>query len=84
MCCTQRERMIQSCIVIIILMLFLTTIVGKADAAWTDMNEDHQIWNFWGSSATDIIGVGCKGIILHYDGNSEGMWSEMLDTTHYA
>ncbi len=84
MCCTRGKEIIQSIMVGIVLMLFLTTIVGKADAAWTDMNEDHQIWNVWGSSATDVIGVGCKGIILHYDGNQAGTWSEMLDITHYA
>ena len=84
MCCTRVKELMRSMMVLFVVMLFFTSIAVRADAAWTDMNEDHQIWNIWGSAANDVIGVGCKGIILNYDGNKEGMWTEMLDTSHYA
>ena len=51
----------------------------NARAGWTPMESGTtlELRGVWGSSATDVFAVGVGGIILHYDGNPEGIWSAM-------
>ena len=35
----------------------------------------------WGSSASDVFAVGTDGTIRHYNGNPEGTWSAMDNST---
>jgi len=39
-----------------------------------------DLWDVWGSSATDVWAVGSNGAIVHYDGTR---WSRALDSVSY-
>jgi hypothetical protein len=35
----------------------------------------YELRGVWGSAADDVFAVGIGGVIRHYDGNEEGSWS---------
>jgi hypothetical protein len=41
----------------------------------------HNLWDLWGSSATDVWAVGDLGSILHYEG---ARWESALDSVSYC
>lgn len=55
---------------------------GNLGGNWTFMNTgptDRNLYDIWGSSATDVYAVSTGGIIIHYDGNLDGIWT-LIDT----
>ncbi len=53
-------------------------------AGWTYMEAgiNNDLYDVWGSSATDVFIVGTLGSVLHYDGNPEGTWTDMEHRGH--
>jgi hypothetical protein len=54
-----------------------------AKADWQTMSSENTsgLSGVWGSSGTDVFAVGNGGTILHYNGNSDGSWSAMENST---
>jgi len=77
------HKLLSKLILFSFLMIFL-----KYDAAalagWSSMDTEvtNVLYDVWGSSATDVFAVGTLGFVLHYDGNSEGTWSDMDHRGH--
>jgi len=59
------------------------SLFGIAQAEWTPMDSGttNALRGVWGSSATDVFAVGIGGVILYYDGNPEGSWSPMQNSS---
>lgn len=54
---------------------------GRAEWSSMESGTVNELRGVWGSSATDIFTVGVGGIILHYDGNQEGIWYPMQNSS---
>ena len=49
---------------------------------WQNPRPDGNILNsVWCSSPTDVFAVGENGLILHFDGNSDKLWTPMISGT---
>jgi hypothetical protein len=55
----------------------------RAVADWSAMESGttYELRGVWGSAADDVIAVGIGGVIRHYDGNAEGSWSSMENSS---
>lgn len=66
-------------LVVFILMLFLLVFSKNVNAGWTLMNgttSGDGYYDIWAHSETEVFLSGCFGTRMHYDGNSDEMWSE--------
>jgi hypothetical protein len=59
------------------------SLAGTAWAAWTTMDSGttYELRGVWGSSETAVFAVGIGGVIISYDGNPEGTWSPMQNSS---
>ena len=66
-----------------LLLLLVVAIPTSSLADWTAMESGttYELRGVWGSSARDVYAVGIGGVILNYDGNAEGSWSPMENSS---
>ena len=59
-------------------LLFFSLQAVTFSAEWTTMDPGitRDFYSVWGSAADNVYVVGTFGIILRYDGNSEGTWED--------
>jgi hypothetical protein len=66
--------------------LLLLPVLGLATPAradWSAMESGttYELRGVWGSAADDVFAVGIGGVILRYDGNDDGSWSPMQNSS---
>jgi hypothetical protein len=67
-------------VLLLLLALALPTI-ARADWFAMESGTTYELRGVWGSSGADVFVVGIGGVILHYDGNAEGSWSPMQNSS---
>ncbi len=66
-----------------LLLLPAVALSTPAAADWSAMESGttYELRGVWGSAADDVIAVGIGGVILRYDGNAEGSWTPMENSS---
>ncbi len=66
-----------------LLLLPALGISTRAGADWSAMESGttYELRGVWGSAADDVIAVGIGGVVRHYDGNAEGSWTPMENSS---